>query len=203
MSVRGPLGATPNSASVELGRSAGLGTREALRHGRRGPIAFAGLMGCGGLIAVAAANTTPLLPESIRPVPANLAGAFAGLGLNLHAGGLMAVLVLNLVCYLVVVSYSRQLSARAVLTGIAALYAVILLAPPLISTDMFSYQAYAREGVSGVNPYLNGPHGIALYPLFYYIDAKWSYVPSVYGPVFTTLSYALAPLSIAAERFGL
>jgi alpha-1,6-mannosyltransferase len=199
MSIRGPLGATPNSAGVELGRASGLGTREALRNSRRGAIGLAGLLVCGALIAIAAANTTPLLPESIRPVPANLAGAFAGLGLNLHAGGTMAVLVLNLVCYLVVVSYSRQLSARAVLTAIAALYAVILLAPPLISTDMFSYQAYAREGaLFGVNPYLNGPHGIFYDPLFQYIGAKWAYYPSVYGPVFTTLSYALAPLSIAA-----
>jgi hypothetical protein len=199
MSVRGPLGATPNSVGVELGRAAGLGTRGALRNGRRGAIGLAALLVCGALIAIAAANTTPLLPESIRPVPANLAGAFAGLGINLHAGGAMALLVLNLVCYLVVVSYSRQLSARTVLTAIAALYAVILLAPPLISTDMFSYQAYAREGsVFGVNPYLNGPHGIFLDPLFQYIGAKWSYIPSVYGPVFTTLSYALAPLSIAS-----
>jgi hypothetical protein len=199
MSVRGPLGATPNSAGVELGRSPGLGAREALRHSWRGPIGLAGLLICGALIAIAAANTTPLLPESIRPVPANLAGAFAGLGLDLHAGGAMAVLLLNLAFYLVVVAYSRQLSARTVLAAIAALYAVILLAPPLISTDMFSYQAYSRMGaVYGVNPYLNGPHGIFLDPLFQYIGAKWSYIPSVYGPVFTTLSYALAPLSIAA-----
>ena len=37
----------------------------------------------------------------------------------------------------------------------------------------------------GVNPYLNGPHAIALDPLFPYIGAKWFDIPSVYGPVFT------------------
>ena len=87
-----------------------------------------------------------------------------------------------------------------VLGAIAALYAVILFAPPLISTDIFSYQAYSRMGaVHGVSPYLNGPHAIAGDALFPYIGAKWSYIPSVYGPVFTALSYVLAPLSIVAS----
>ena len=53
--------------------------------------------------------------------------------------------------------------------------------------------------VYGVSPYLNGPHGIAQDPLFQYVGAKWAYMPSVYGPVFTMLSYALAPLSIVAS----
>jgi alpha-1,6-mannosyltransferase len=84
--------------------------------------------------------------------------------------------------------------------SIAALHAFVLLAPPLISTDIFSYQAYARMGsMYGANPYLTGPHAIALDPIFPYIGAKWSYIPSVYGPIFTIFSYVLAPLSIAAS----
>ena len=112
----------------------------------------------------------------------------------------MAALMAMLGCYVVVVLASHQLSARAVLGAIAALYAIVLLAPPLISTDIFSYQSYSRMGaVYGVSPYLNGPHGIAQDPLFYYVGAKWAYMPSVYGPVFTTLSYLFAPLSIVAS----
>lgn len=200
MSLRSPLGATPNSAGVELSGAPGLGVREALR-GRRGPLALAGLLAFGCVIAIAAAHTSPLLPESIRPAQAvGLGGAFSALGLDIHAGGAMAALILMLGCYVVVVLCARELSARAVLGAIAALYAVILFAPPLISTDIFSYQAYSRMGAAyGVNPYLNGPHGIALDPLFQYVGAKWSYTPSVYGPVFTTLSYALSPLSIVAS----
>ena len=87
--------------------------------------------------------------------------------------------------------------------AIAALYALVLLAPPLVSTDIFSYQAYARMGaLYGTNPYLHGPHAIALDPVFPYIGAKWSYIPSAYGPVFTAFSYLLAPLSIAASVFA-
>jgi hypothetical protein len=36
----------------------------------------------------------------------------------------------------------------------------------------------------------------SLYP---YIGSKWTYTPTVYGPLFTELSYLLAPLSIAAS----
>ena len=198
MSVRGPLGATPQSAGFDLSPGA-IGTREAASS-RRGLFGLAGLLLCGLLIAVSAAGTDPLLPESIRPVPASMAGAFASAGLNLHWGGVMIVLTLMFGSYMIVVAAAGQLSGRAVLMAIAGLHALVLLAPPLISTDIFSYQAYARMGaLYGTNPYLNGPHAIFLDPVFPYIGARWSYTPSVYGPVFTTLSYILAPLSIAAS----
>ncbi len=90
-----------------------------------------------------------------------------------------------------------------ILMGIAALNAIVLLAPPLLSTDVFSYQFYARMGsLYGANPYLAGPHALALDPLFPFIGAKWSYTPTVYGPLFTLLSYALTPLSIAASALA-
>ena len=86
---------------------------------------------------------------------------------------------------------------------IAGLHAVVLLAPPLLSTDVFSYQAYARMwALYGTNPYLQGPHVIALDPLYPFIDAKWVTTPTAYGPVFTSLSYLLAPLSIAASALA-
>jgi alpha-1,6-mannosyltransferase len=170
---------------------------------RRGLFALGGLLACGCLISVAAAHTESLLPESIRPVPSSLSGAFAETGLNLHTGGAIAALGLMFVSYAVVVGASARLSARAVLITVAALHAAVLLAPPLISTDVFSYQAYARMGsLYAYNPYLNGPHAIALDPVFPYIAAKWSYTPSVYGPVFTTFSYLLGSASIATSVFA-
>ena len=54
----------------------------------------------------------------------------------------------------------------------------------------------------GFNPYLAGPHAIAGDPLYHYIGAKWIGTPTVYGPVFTGLSYLLAPLSIPASVFA-
>ncbi len=144
-----------------------------------------------------------MLPESIRPAPGNLAGPFGSTGMHLGIPALIVVLSLMFGFYAVVVHASDRLSGRAVLMTIAALYALIVLAPPLISTDIYSYQAYGRMGaLYGINPYLFGPHAIAYDSVFPYVGAKWSYIPSVYGPVFTILSYILAPVSIAASIFA-
>jgi hypothetical protein len=202
MSVQTPLGATTQGGGYELtGRS--LESSRPSSHSRSGQLGLAGLLITGGVVAISASRTSSLLPESIRPVPRSLAGAFGTIGPNLHVVGLIAVLSLMFVSYVVTVRAADQLSGRAVLMSIAALNVLVLLAPPLLSTDIFSYQAYARIGaVYGANPYLYGPHAFALDPLFPYIGAKWSYIPTAYGPVFTTFSYLLAPLSIAASALA-
>ncbi len=179
--------------------------REAGTHttSRRARVGVAGLLLAGVLISVAAAHTASFLPESVRPVPPSLAGAFGGAGLDLHVGGAIAVLVLMFVSYAIVVSASAEISPRTVLLAIAGLHVLVLLAPPLISTDVFSYQAYARMGATyHINPYLHGPDAIRLDGVFPYVGAKWSSIPSAYGPVFTTFSYLLAPLSIAVSVFA-
>jgi hypothetical protein len=197
-----PLGITSQGTGIPL-RSGALEVAGDRASSRRALIAIGGLLASGSVVAFSAAQTGTLLPESIRPVPASLAGAFGGDGVDLHVGGVIVVLTAMFVSYVAVARLSAQLSARVVLMTIAALYALVLLAPPLISTDIFSYQAYARLGaVYGVDPYLRGPHAIALDPIFPYIGALWSYIPSAYGPVFTIFSYLLAPLSIAAGVFA-
>ena len=216
MSATSPASVIPQSGAYEL-PAAGLEVAPALepaataavrigtarRQRRLGLAAVGGLLACGGVIAVAAAHTQPLLPESIRFVQPSLAGAFSAAGLNLHAGGAIAALVLMFLSYATVVMLARQLSARVVLIAIAALYAVVLLAPPLASTDIFSYQAYARMGaLYHINPYTHGPYGINFDPVFPYVGAKWSSIASVYGPVFTISSYLLAPLTIATSVFA-
>ncbi|MBV9466002.1 MAG: DUF2029 domain-containing protein [Solirubrobacterales bacterium] len=206
MSVHGPLGATPQSGGLELtrrARSLGLAdralARRAAQETRTGLIGLAGLLVCGLVISISAAQSDSLLPETVRPLPGSLAGLFGTGGPDIHAAGVIAVLSLMFVSYAVAVGAAQRLSARAVLMSIAALHALMLLAPPLLSTDIFSYQAYARMGaLYGANPYLHGPYAIAHDPLFPYIGAKWSYMPTAYGPVFTGLSYILAPLSVAA-----
>jgi alpha-1,6-mannosyltransferase len=201
MSVHGPLRADvgPGVAGLPVGGS----PERAVPSSRRGLLGLTGVLVCGTLLSVAAAHTESLLPESIRPVPSSLAGAFGATGLNLHVGGAIAALTVMFVSYAVVVAASTRLSARSVLVAVVALHAVVLLGPPLVSTDVFSYQAYARLGsVYAYNPYLNGPHAIALDHVFPYIGAKWSYTPSVYGPVFTAFSYLLASLTIATSVFA-
>ena len=201
MSVRSPLGATPNSAGLELPGGTGLSFGTSVRDSRRALVGVAGLLLGTLLIAVSAAHTPSLLPESVRGgVPSGLAGAFAETGIDLHAGGTIAVLCLIFISYLIVVGASSQLSGRTVMLLIAALHALIILGPPLVSTDVFSYQSYARMGAMyGASPYLNGPHAIALDSVFPYVGAKWSYIPSAYGPAFTLFSYLFASLSVAGS----
>jgi hypothetical protein len=165
---------------------------------RCGWLGLAGVLAAGSLIALSASRTDLLLPESVRPVPNWLAGAFGHSGINLGLAGLIAVLGFMFLSYTVAIRGANQLSLRAVLTGVACLDLLVLLAPPLLSTDIFSYVAYGRIGaLYGANPYLHGPSAIALDPLYPFIAARWVGTPSSYGPLFTALSYALAPLNIA------
>ncbi|HEX3830528.1 MAG TPA: glycosyltransferase 87 family protein [Solirubrobacteraceae bacterium] len=201
MSVHGPLRAEAYSGVVRLPASDV--PERVVSSSRRGLLGLTGVLVCGSLLSVAAAHTRSLLPETIRFVPPSLAGAFGATGLNLHVGGAIAALSLMFVSYAVVVAASTQLSTRAVLIAVVALHAVVLLGPPLVSTDVFSYQAYARLGsVYSFNPYLNGPHANPFDHVFQYIGSKWAYIPSVYGPVFTAFSYLLASLSIATSVFA-
>jgi alpha-1,6-mannosyltransferase len=213
MSVHRPLGAT-NTGAVELGTSAvgapavagapvgapPVDARTTQRLDRLGVLALGGLTVTTLLLALGAADTNVLLPESVRPLPSWLAGPFGSSGIDLGAAGAIVVLAAMLASYLVATRAASRLPARLVLMTIAAMYALVLLAPPLLSTDVFSYQFYGRMGsLYGASPYLAGPHALALDPLFPYIGAKWTYTPTVYGPAFTALSYLLAPLSIAAS----
>jgi hypothetical protein len=170
---------------------------------RQAWLGMAGLLGTGLVICLSAAQSELLLPNSLRPVPGWLTGSFGGAGLDLGLGALIAVFVLMFVSYAVVARAADRLSGRAVLISIAALHVVVLLAPPLLSTDIFSYGAYARMGaVYGANPYLHGPSAIPLDPLNSLIGAQWVSTPTVYGPLFTALSYLLVPLGIAANVFA-
>mgnify|MGYP001265017654 CR=1 FL=1 len=207
MSVREPLGATPQGGAFELTRTAldrrgSLSTREALS-ARRGWIALGGLLGTCLVVSLSAAQSNLLLPASVRPLPGWLAGPFGGVGLGLGLAPLIAVFVLMFVSYVVAVRAIDQLSLRAVLVSIAVLNALVLLAPPLLSTDVFSYGAYARMGaLYGANPYMYGPSAIQLDPVYSYIGSHWVTTPTAYGPLFTALSYLLAPLGIAASAFA-
>jgi alpha-1,6-mannosyltransferase len=202
MSVSGPLGATSRGGALDL-TAPGLEAPRASTQDRKGLFALGGLLLAGLLISISAAQTDSLLPESVRPVPSWLAGPFGTGGPDLHVAGVCAVLVLMLISYVIAVHAADRLSARVVLMTIAGLHALVLLAPPLLSTDVFSYQAYARMGaLYGANPFIQGPHAIALDPVYPYIGAKWVSTPSAYGPVFTVISYLLAPASIAASALA-
>ena len=202
MSVHSPLGAT-RSGAFEL-RAPALETRTAPSQSRLGLVGLAGLLATGLLVSLAAAGTDKLLPSTVgysaRAV--GLQGSFGNTGI--HLGGLALTLVMGAMfaSYLLTARSAGRLSPLVVLGAIAALHALMLLAPPLFSTDVFSYQFYGRIGqVYHANAYLAGPYALHADPLYQYIGYKWILAPTVYGPLFTALSYPLAPLSIPTDVF--
>jgi alpha-1,6-mannosyltransferase len=92
---------------------------------------------------------------------------------------------------------SDHIPVRPAIASIVALHLIFFLAPPLLSTDVFNYVDYARLGVlHGLNPYqytpAAAPHDAA-YPFI-----GWRTATSVYGPLFTIVSYPLGALSLSA-----
>ncbi len=167
---------------------------------RLGLIGLAGLLLTSLLVCLSATQSELLLPTSLRPLPASLAGPLAGAGLKLGVFALIAVFAALFVSYAVATRAAERLRPRTVVTAILALHAIVLLAPPLFSSDVFSYEAYSRMGaVYDSNPYLHGPSAIPLQGLHSLIGAQWLATPSAYGPLFTVLSYLLVPFDIAAN----
>lgn len=105
--------------------------------------------------------------------------------------GLWAALLL----YGAVLLRARELSPRLAAGAIAGLHGLFLLAPPLLSQDVFSYIAYARLGVEhDLGPYTHAPLDIPFDPVFGFAGSKDAV--SVYGPLFTLLTYPLSPLGV-------
>jgi alpha-1,6-mannosyltransferase len=94
--------------------------------------------------------------------------------------------------------------ARWAIGLVALLNLVVFVGPILISTDVFSYLAYARMGVvHGTNPYLNGPVAISGDPVFHYVGHNWLRVDTAYGPIYTLLSYPLGTLGLVGGLWGM
>lgn len=163
-------------------------------------LGLAGLLATSLLICACATQSELLLPTSLRPLPGWLAGPFQGVGASLPLAALVVVFIVLFVSYAIAAQTANRVSPRLVVAAILALHAMVIFGPPLFSSDVFSYAAYARIGaVYGANPYLHGPSAFPLEALHPLIGVQWVSTPTVYGPVFTALSYLLAPLGIAAN----
>ncbi len=149
------------------------------------------------LICFAATRTGVLVPQSDRPLPSWLAGPMQQLGFYVSAGVAIAMLTAIFVLYLIAATLAERVPERMVLGAVIAFNLIVLVGPPLFSTDVFSYQAYGRLlTIYHTNPYTHGPWAMQLDPIYPYIGAKWITTPSVYGPLFTLLSGAFAGGSI-------
>jgi Glycosyltransferase family 87 len=98
-----------------------------------------------------------------------------------------------------------RMTARWAIALVVLLNLIVFAGPILISTDVFSYLAYARMGVvHGIDPYTHGPVAIAGHDAVYrYVGHNWLRVATAYGPIYTLLSYPLGLLGVVGGLWGM
>src|SRR3954449_10806608 len=162
--------------------------------------ALGGLVLSGALLCMhAAAGESGFIPASWHGLPGWMAGPLPAVGGPLYSSLYAALFVSMCGCYAIVLGLARHIEARTAAGVIVVLHVLFLLAPPLLSADLFGYIDYARIGaVHGLDPYANGPASAPHDAVFAFMRWRGD-LPSPYGPLFTLGSYTLAPLSIAAS----
>jgi alpha-1,6-mannosyltransferase len=151
--------------------------------------------------------------SALIPKQPSIAGWLSGIGERLGFRVFLIALLVSCACYggLLALAAARSsaargawFSTRAVLWLVVVLHAIVFAGPILLSTDVFSYIAYARMGVEhGLNPYTHGPAAISHDPVFFYVGHVWRHVDTAYGPLYTLISYPLAPLGLKGAVWGM
>jgi alpha-1,6-mannosyltransferase len=146
-----------------------------------------------------AVGHSPLIPKSPQ-----IAGWLQGIGERLGYRVFLIAILASAAAYAGMLALARGISKRAAIILIGALHALVLAGPILLSTDVFSYIAYARMGVEhGLNPYTHGPLAILHDPVYRYVGQDWKHVATAYGPLYTLLSYPLAPLGVTGALWAM
>jgi hypothetical protein len=147
--------------------------------------------------------------SSLIPKSPSIAGWLSGIGERLGYRVFLIALLAFTAAYAVLLllcagSRLGHVSRRWAIALVAALHVLVFAGPILLSTDVFSYIAYARMGVvHGLNPYLHGPLAITSDPVFKYVGIDWTHVATAYGPLYTLISYPLAPLGVVGALWGM
>ena len=189
--------AAPGSAAERKPAESGLAERPRAQRA----LGIAGLV-C--LLAAAVPLVAPgpgLVPAARSDGPGWLLGVY-GHGLGVGPGAYYALLWVAFVSHLCVLIAAPALDRRLI-RGVALIIVIaFVLAPPLLSQDVFSYISYARLGaLHGLNPYSHAPIELAADPSFAHVG--WTESPSSYGPLFTLATYPLALISVPAALWTL
>jgi len=158
----------------------------------------------GVLIAVdGAAGRSPFVAGG-KHLMGSLSGPLSGLGDPLTGRRFVVLILVMSGAYALLVLCADALPARSLLAAIVAFHVLFLLAPPLLSTDVFSYLGYARLGaLHGIDPYAHGAASAPHDAVYAYVPHIWRHAPTVYGPLFTVASYPLALLGLAGGLWAL
>jgi len=163
-----------------------------------------GVFGLCGLALAAIPLAAPgpgLVPAATSGGPGWLLGLFGG-GLGVSPGLYYGLLWVAFASYLLVLRAAPVIPGRLLWGSIAALLTLFVLAPPLLSQDVFSYISYARLGAGHhLNPYVHVPAELPADPAYPHVG--WTDSVSAYGPAFTLLTYPLGLLSVPAALWTL
>lgn len=190
------VGAQRGAAASSAGRGAPVVLRAL------GALGLLGIVASAAVISVdAAARPGELVPAREGGWPAWLAGPLSGLGTGITRYGFQTLMLVMCGCYLLVLVGARTLPVAAIAATVVAAHVIALLGPPLISQDVFGYITYARMGaLHGLNPYTHVPAEAPQDPVYAFVG--WPFKHSPYGPLFTLVSYATAPLGVGGALWA-
>jgi len=108
---------------------------------------------------------------------------------------------------LVAVRRGQPVPMRTILTAALLAVAILVVVPPVGSTDLLDYAIYGHIVVTGHNPYVMTPGQYqAMFHLHNGVPLDWLRHPSVYGPLATAeqlMAARLGGASLAAATFWL
>jgi len=165
-------------------------------------MAIAAELLCLTVIALGASDAhRVLVPAALHAFPGWLHGPLPALDAGLSSTDVGVLLVTMVLGYGVAIACAARVPGRWPLAVAVVAIAICGLAPPLLSADVFGYVAWGELGAHGVNPYTHPSIAVghdAVRPFL-----LWHHGASPYGPLFTVLTYALAPLSVGAALWTL
>jgi Glycosyltransferase family 87 len=130
-------------------------------------------------------------------LPSVLRGPLHGLDLSLSGTEFGVVFIVLGVCYLGVLAFADSVRVRVGIGAIVLLHLIFVIAPPLLSSDLFNYVGYARlDVVHGLNPYIHPLSAAPTDPSYIYVG--WPLNTTAYGPLFTLASLPLGWISFTA-----
>jgi alpha-1,6-mannosyltransferase len=168
-----------------------------------GAVALAAMVWATDRIATGSGKTySYLVPSGRLGYPQWMRGPLADISSQLNVHRFVLLLAVMSAAYVVALVVAPQLPARLVLPVVVLLVAMLAVAPPLLSTDVFNYVAYARMGAHGINPYAHGTVDFRHDPSYPFVGHFWNRTPTAYGPLFTLISYAVVPLGVGGAMWA-
>lgn len=131
-------------------------------------------------------------------LPTSIRGPLHWLGLSLTGTEFAVLFIVLGVCYLGVLLFADSVRFRVGIGAIVVLHLIFLIAPPLLSSDIFNYVGYARlDALHGLNPYVHPLAAAPTDPSYVYVG--WPLNTTAYGPLFTLASLPLGWVGFTSE----